>query len=361
MNTFGKKFKFTSFGESHGVAVGCVIDGMPSGIKINEDELQSFVDKRKPGLNAYATARNESDKVQILSGIFNSYTTGTPIAAVVYNENQKSKDYENIKNIFRPAHADFTYFHKYGIRDHRGGGRSSARETLARVIAAGFANFMLRELDICVQSGVHSIGSIVSENPDFNFAENSEIYALDKEDELKNEVLRAKKDHNSVGGAVLIKAKGLPIGLGEPIYYKFDAVLAEALMGINGVKAVEIGDGISVSKYLGTQNNDLMDKNGFVTNHSGGILGGISNGDELLVKVYFKPTPSIFKEQKTLNLNNEESICNLRGRHDPCIAIRGSIVAKSMVILTIADLLLLNLSSKFDNIKQIYYKKDINS
>lgn len=356
MNTFGKKFKFTSFGESHGVAIGCVIDGMPSGIKIDQDELQSFVDKRKPGLNSYATARSESDKVQILSGIFESYTTGTPIAAVVYNENQKSKDYENIKDIFRPAHADFTYFHKYGIRDYRGGGRSSARETLARVIAAGFANFILQNLNINVQSGVYSIGNVISENANFDLAQNSEIYALDKEDEFKNEVLKAKKDHNSVGGSVLIRAKGLPIGLGEPLYYKFDALLADALMGINGVKAVEIGDGISVSKYLGTENNDLMDKSGFLSNHSGGILGGISNGDELLVKLHFKPTPSIFKEQQTLDLNNKEKICTLRGRHDPCIAIRGSIVAKSMVILSIADLLLLNLSSKFENIQQIYKK-----
>lgn len=356
MNTFGKKFKFTSFGESHGVAIGCVIDGMPSGIKIDQNKLQSFVDKRKPGLNSYATARSESDKVQILSGIFESHTTGTPIAAVVYNENQKSKDYENIKDIFRPAHADFTYFHKYGIRDYRGGGRSSARETLARVIAAGFANFILEKLNICVQSGVYSIGNIISENVNFKLAQNSEIYALDKEDEFKNEVLKAKKDHNSVGGSVLIRAKGLPIGLGEPLYYKFDALLADALMGINGVKAVEIGDGISVSRYLGTQNNDLMDKSGFLSNHSGGILGGISNGDELLIKLHFKPTPSIFKEQQTLDLNNKEKICTLRGRHDPCIAIRGSIVAKSMVILSIADLLLLNLSSKFENIQQIYNK-----
>lgn len=356
MNSFGHKFTFTTFGESHGKALGCIVDGVPAGLKIDEIFIQEEMDRRKPGKNEFATARKESDKVEILSGVFEGVSTGTPISMVIFNENQKSKDYSNVKDLFRPGHADFTYFHKYGIRDYRGGGRSSARETAARVAAGAIAKLMLKELGIVVQSGICEIDGIKASNIDFKFAKSSEIYALDKTKEQfqKDAILVAKTEHDSVGGAALVNVKNVPIGLGEPLYFKLDSQIANAMMGINAVKAVEIGDGINSSYKTGYKNNDQIRKDGFVTNHSGGILGGISNGDEINVKVYFKPTPSIFIKQDTVTVNNEEVNCELKGRHDPCVAIRGSIVAESMMALVIADMVLLNMSSKMDNLKKIY-------
>lgn len=355
-NTFGKKFSFTTFGESHGKAIGCVIDGVPAGLKIDEDFIQSELDRRKPGQNKYATARKESDSVEILSGVFEGLSTGTPITLIIFNENQKSKDYSNIKDIFRPGHADFTYFHKYGLRDYRGGGRSSARETAARVAAGAVAKLMLQELDISVQSGICAIGGIEAENIDFAKVSKSEVYALDsnKEELMKEEILKAKNSHDSVGGVALINVKNAPAGLGEPLYYKLDAILAEAMMGINGVKAIEIGEGFNASSMNGSLNNDEIKKSGFISNHSGGILGGISNGDEIRLKVYFKPTPSIFIAQETIDIHNEEHNCALKGRHDPCIAVRGSVVAEAMTSIVIADMILLNMSAKMENVKKIY-------
>ena len=355
-NSFGKKFSFTTFGESHGKAIGCVVDGVPAGLKIDEEFIQSELNRRKPGQNKFATARNEGDRVEILSGVFEGLSTGTPIALVIFNENQKSRDYNNIKDIFRPAHADFTYFYKYGLRDYRGGGRSSARETAARVAAGAIAKLMLKELGIEVQSGIYAIAEAEAKSCDFEFAKNSEIYALDKdlEEAQKEVILEAKNSHDSVGGVVLVKVKNTPIGLGEPLYYKLDSIIAEAMMGINGVKAVEIGEGFNSSKLRGSTNNDQISKDGFLSNHSGGILGGISNGDDIDVKVYFKPTPSVFIEQKTIDTNKNEQNFSLKGRHDPCIAVRGSIVAESMMALVVADMLLLNMSSKMDNVKKAY-------
>ncbi len=356
MNSFGKRFILTTFGESHGKAIGCVIDGVPAGLKIDEEFIQKELDRRKPGQNKFATARKEADKVEILSGVFEGVSTGTPIAMVIFNKDQKSKDYSNIKDIFRPGHADFTYWHKYGIRDYRGGGRSSARETAARVAAGAVAKLMLKELNIEIVSGVYKIGAIESKNFDFEYAKNSEIYALDKEMEeaQKEEILKAKESHDSIGGAVLVKVLNSPIGLGEPIYYKLDAVLAEAMMGINGVKAVEIGAGIKSVEMRGSEDNDEISKEGFLTNNSGGVLGGISNGDEIVIKVHFKPTPSIFQPQKTIDIYGNETTCELKGRHDPCIAIRGSIVAESMAALVMADMLLLNMGRRVEDLKKIY-------
>ncbi|WP_458700238.1 chorismate synthase [Sulfurospirillum sp. 1307] len=355
-NNFGKKFSFTTFGESHGRAIGCVIDGVPAGLKIDEDFIQSELDRRKPGQNKFATSRKEGDKVEILSGVFEGLSTGTPIALVIFNENQKSKDYNNIKDIFRPAHADFTYFHKYGLRDYRGGGRSSARETAARVAAGAIAKLMLKELDIHVRSGIYSIAGIEAQSIDFDYVKDSEIYTLDcsVEEKQKEAILKAKNAHDSVGGVALIKVQNAPVGLGEPIYYKLDSIIAEAMMGINGVKAVEIGDGMNSSSLLGSQNNDEISKDGFKSNHSGGILGGISNGDEIVAKVYFKPTPSIFINQQTIDTKGNEQTFALKGRHDPCVAVRGSVVAESMMALVIADMLLLNMSSKIQNVKKVY-------
>ena len=275
---------------------------------------------------------------------------------IIYNTNQKSKDYSNIKDLFRPGHADYTYFHKYGIRDYRGGGRSSARETAARVAAAAIAKLMLKELGIEVRSGVLSIDDVEAKEKDFEFAKNSEIYFLDKtkDEEAKKVVDKARNQHDSVGGSVLVSAKGVPIGLGEPLYYKLDSVLADAMMGINAVKAVEIGEGCLSSRLKGSQNNDQISKEGFLTNHSGGILGGISNADEIVLKVYFKPTPSIFKPLKTIDINGEEVELKLEGRHDPCVAIRGSVVAEAMMALVLADMVLLNMGSTIDGVKKYY-------
>ena len=356
MNTFGQRFKFTTFGESHGKALGCLVDGVPAGIKIDEEFIQSEMNRRKPGKNAYATARNEGDKVEILSGVFEGLTTGTPISMIIFNENQKSKDYTKVKDLFRPGHADFTYFNKYGVRDYRGGGRSSARETAARVAAGAIAKLMLTELGIDIKSGIYEIDGIRSSNNDFDFAKTSDIFTLDKDKEQfqKDAILKAKGEHNSVGGVALVNVKNCPIGLGEPLYFKLDAQIANAMMSINAVKAVEIGDGIEAVNKKGQENNDEIRKDGFLSNHSGGILGGISNGDDINVKIYFKPTPSIFIKQETIDINDNEVDCELKGRHDPCVAIRGSIVAESMMALVLADMALLNMSSKIENVKKVY-------
>ncbi len=356
MNRFGIRFSFSTFGESHGVAIGCLIDGMPAGIKMNLDFIQSELDRRKPGQNKFATGRKESDTVVILSGVFEGESTGTPIELIIYNEDQKSKDYTNIKDLFRPGHADFTYYKKYGIRDYRGGGRSSARETASRVAAGAVAKLVLRELGIEVKSGICAIGGIEANDYDFSHVGESQIYALDKnqEEKWKETILEAKNSHDSVGGIALVKVINPPIGLGEPIYYKLDAILASAMMGINGVKAVEIGEGFNASSIKGSKNNDQISQNGFLSNKSGGILGGISNGDDIDIKIHFKPTPSIFIEQNTIDKDGYERVCSLKGRHDPCIAVRGSVVAEAMAAVVVVDMLLLNMSSKIENIKKVY-------
>ena len=357
MNSFGQRLRFSTFGESHGVAIGCVLDGVPAGLEINEAFIQSELDRRKPGKSEFETARKEEDKVEILSGVFEGKATGTPIAMVIYNTDQKSKDYSNIKDVFRPGHADFTYFHKYGIRDYRGGGRSSARETAARVAAGAIAKLMLQELGVSVESGICEIGGIAGESFDYAHAKQSIIYALDpnKEEAQKEAVLEAKNKHDSVGGVARVVVRNAPAGLGQPLYYKLDAVLADAMMGINAVKAVEIGDGILSARVLGSQNNDEIRAKGFETNHAGGILGGIGNGEEIVMNVYFKPTPSIFKEQHTVTTNNEEVDFSLKGRHDPCVAIRGTIVCEAMAALVVADMVLLHMGSTMQGVRN-YYK-----
>ncbi len=357
MNTFGLKFRFTTFGESHGKALGCIVDGVPAGLEIDEAFIQSELDRRKPGKSKFETARKEDDKVEILSGIFEGKSTGTPIAMVIFNTNQKSKDYSNIKDVFRPGHADFTYFHKYGIRDYRGGGRSSARETAARVAAGAIAKLMLKHLGIEIYSGISEIDGIKAENFNYDYAKESIIYALDKtkEEAQKEAITKAKDAHDSVGGVARVVIKNTPVGLGQPLYYKLDALLADAMMGINAVKAVEIGDGCLSVRNKGSQNNDQIRANGFESNHAGGILGGISNGEDIVLNVYFKPTPSIFQEQHTITTTNKEVDFKLKGRHDPCVAIRGSIVAESMAALVIADMLLLNMGSTVEGVKK-YYK-----
>ena len=395
MNTFGKRFALSSFGESHGVAIGGVIDGMPSNVEINLEFLQNEMSKRKPG-GKYATNRKEDDELRILSGVFEEngklFSTGASIGFVIENTSQHSKDYENIKELFRPGHGDFGYFAKWGIRDYRGGGRASARETAIRVAGGAFAQLLLNHFGIEVKSGVLSVGEIgvgsVSSGyaellgaVDFENARNSEIFALLPECEAsQKELIKSCKDSGeSVGASVLSVAKGLFAGLGEPMYDKLDSKIAEAMMSINGVKAVEIGAGVAASKLRGSENNDellpasrlrggknndefLAAGNGgfgamraeFGSNNAGGVLAGISSGADLVVLSHFKPTPSIFSEQRTINKRGEAVKFALVGRHDPCIGVRGSVVATAMMRLVLADMLLLGASSRLEMLKRAW-------
>ena len=386
MNTFGKRFALSSFGESHGVAIGGVIDGMPSNVEINLEFLQNEMSKRKPG-GKYATNRKEDDELRILSGVFEEngklFSTGASIGFVIENTSQHSKDYENIKELFRPGHGDFGYFAKWGIRDYRGGGRASARETAIRVAGGAFAQLLLNHFGIEVKSGVLSVGEIgVGSVPsgsellgavDFENAENSEIFALLPECEARQkELIKSCKDSGkSVGASVLSVAKGLFAGLGEPMYDKLDSKIAEAMMSINGVKAVEIGAGVAASRLRGSENNDefLAAGNGgfgamkaefgamraeFGSNNAGGVLAGISSGADLVVLSHFKPTPSIFSEQRTINKRGEAVKFALVGRHDPCIGVRGSVVATAMMRLVLADMLLLGASSRLEMLKRAW-------
>lgn len=385
MNTFGKRFALSSFGESHGVAIGGVIDGMPSNVEINLEFLQNEMSKRKPG-GKYATNRKEDDELRILSGVFEEngklFSTGASIGFVIENTSQHSKDYENIKELFRPGHGDFGYFAKWGIRDHRGGGRASARETAVRVAGGAFAQLLLNHFGIEVKSGVLSVGEIgvgsVGESGvfsgyaellgavDFENARNSEIFALLPECEAsQKELIKSCKDSGeSVGASVLSVAKGLFAGLGEPMYDKLDSKIAEAMMNINGVKAVEIGAGVAASKLRGSENNDEFLAAGkgefgairaeFGSNNAGGVLAGISSGADLVVLSHFKPTPSIFSEQRTINKRGEAVKFALVGRHDPCIGVRGSVVATAMMRLVLADMLLLGASSRLEMLKRAW-------
>ena len=339
MNTFGQALKLTSFGESHGAVIGGVLDGLPSNLAINFSLIDSLIQKRQGGRNAFVTPRKEKDRVEFLSGIYEGKSTGAPIAFLVQNQNTQSKDYQ--REIFRPSHADFTYFHKYSNVDFRGGGRSSARETLVRVIASGLVAPLLENIEI--ESGVLGIGGIECSNLDFAYAKESEIFSLDKESESKQKQIlqEAIQEGDSLGGVVLLRARGDLLGLGEPLYGKLDAKLAEAMMGINGVKAVEIGEGVKASQMRGSTYNDSLTPQGFMSNHSGGILGGIANGEEILLKVHFKPTASIALPQKSINHLGESVQITIKGRHDPCIAIRGSIVAEAMLRLVLADMIML--------------------
>ncbi len=354
-NGFGEIFRFTTFGESHGKAIGVVIDGVPEGVDFDEEFLINELERRRPGKNRFATARKESDTPEILSGVFEGKTTGTPIAIIIFNKDQKSKDYGNIKDIFRPGHADFTYFHKYGIRDYKGGGRSSARETAARVAAGAVAKMILKEFNIKIKAGTIEIGGIRAENLDFEYAKTSPLFALDKEIEKEwIEIIdKARNEHNSLGGVVKVKIENLPIGLGEPVYYKLDNILASAMVSINAVKGIYIGN-TDAHKLTGAENNDEINKNGFLSNNSGGVLGGISNGENVELEIYFKPTPSIFKPQKSVDINGNEVEVNLKGRHDPIVAIRGSVVAEAMAALVITDMLMLNATRTIDKLKKAY-------
>ncbi len=322
MNTFGKNFRITTFGESHGKAVGAVIDGCPAGLAVTESDIQPVLDRRRPGKSPLESARAEKDRVEILSGTFEGKTTGAPIALLVENEDVKSGDYAELREMFRPGHADFTYFAKFGIRDHRGGGRSSGRETVARVAAGAVALKILQAQGITVASRI------------------VEVHGKTGAGEFEHEILAAKQAGDSVGGIAEIVARGCPAGLGDPVFGKLDAAIAGAMMSIGAVKGIEIGDGFAASQKFGSENNDPMTSDGFLSNHSGGILGGIATGQEIVVRIAVKPTPSIAKMQKTRDIHGKEVGISVRGRHDPCIVPRILPVAESMLALVLVDALL---------------------
>lgn len=398
-NTFGKLFRITTFGESHGPALGVVIDGCPAGLQLSEADIQPYMDRRKPGQNQKTTARKEEDRIEILSGVFEGVTTGTPIAMIVRNSDQHSKDYSDIAHVFRPGHADYGFFQKYGLRDYRGGGRSSGRETLARVAGGAVAAKVLSEIGITVD------------------AEVTELAGIDVTTEAGREaadarILELKEEQDSAGGVVTCFVNNMPTGIGEPVFDKLDANLAKAVMSIGAVKAVEIGDGTKVSRMRGSENNDgfeavaieiapdeddeenediehepsLQEINNFRTlnglealdeaeyeemlangefdgteevfqvtsNHAGGILGGMSDGAEIVLRAYFKPTPSIARPQKTANEEGDNVTISIKGRHDPTVVERANVVVECMVAITILDSLLENMGCKMDNLREIY-------
>ncbi|ETP73558.1 chorismate synthase [Lachnospiraceae bacterium JC7] len=398
-NTFGKLFRITTFGESHGPALGVVIDGCPAGLKLSEADIQPYMDRRKPGQNQKTTARKEDDKIEILSGVFEGVTTGTPIAMIVRNSDQHSKDYSDIAHVFRPGHADYGFFQKYGLRDYRGGGRSSGRETLARVAGGAVAAKVLSEIGITVDAEVTELAGI-------------DVTTAAGREAADAKILELKEEQDSAGGVVTCFVNNMPTGIGEPVFDKLDANLAKAVMSIGAVKAVEIGDGTKVSKMRGSENNDgfeavaieiapeeddeenedieqeptLQEINKFRTmngldaleeeeyeemlangefdgteevfqvtsNHAGGILGGMSDGAEIVLRAYFKPTPSIARPQQTANEEGDNVTISIKGRHDPTVVERANVVVECMVAITILDALLENMGCRMDNLREIY-------
>jgi chorismate synthase len=345
-NSFGNLFRFTTWGESHGKAIGCVVDGCPAGIALSEDDIQPFLDKRRPGQSKMTTQRQEADQVEILSGVFEGKTTGTPISLIIHNTDQKSKDYGEIKNTYRPGHADFTYDQKYGIRDYRGGGRSSARETAMRVAAGAIARKILG--GITIRAAMVQMGDSVTSKRDWEEAARNDFFCPDAEmaKQWEAELKEIRKSGSSIGAVIEVQAEGVPIGLGEPIYQKLDTALANAMMSINAVKAVEIGDGFASATLRGEENADeIVMRDGkphFMSNHSGGVLGGISTGQPLVIRFAVKPTSSILHEVKTIDSEFNETMIQTKGRHDPCVGIRAVPVGEAMMACVLADHLLMH-------------------
>ena len=352
-NTFGKLFRFNTWGESHGPAIGCVVDGCPPNIQIKEEEIQKELNKRKPGQSKYTTQRKEDDKIEILSGIFEGKTTGTPISMIIYNKDMRSRDYETIKNKFRPGHADYTYLKKYGIRDYRGGGRQSARETASRVAAGAIAKKVLETKigkKYKVVGAVTQIGILGCDINNWNdkFILKNPLFCPDKS-VLKlweKYLLSIRKAGSSCGAIIEVRARGVPVGLGAPIYSKLDMDLAAAMMSINAVKGVNIGSGMNSAKLTGEQNSDEMIQNGkitkFISNNAGGILGGISSGQEIIVSFSVKPTSSILSKRKTIDKFGKNTFISVKGRHDPCVGIRAVPIGEAMMHCVILDHYLMN-------------------
>ena len=339
-NSIGKLFKVTTFGESHGIALGCVVDGVPPGLALTESDMQYDLDRRRPGSSRYTTQRREADQVKILSGVFDGVTTGTSIGLLIENTDQRSQDYSQIKDIFRPSHADYTYQHKYGIRDYRGGGRSSARETAMRVAAGAIAKKYLHEkLGITIRGYLAQMGEIKCQLKDWQQVEQNPFFCAEesKLDELDQLLRSLKKEGDSIGAKVCIVAENVPVGLGEPVFDRLDAELAHALMSINAVKGVEIGDGFDVINKRGSENRDEITPQGFLSNHAGGILGGISSGQTILASIALKPTPSIEIAGQSINIHGESVEVSTHGRHDPCVGIRAVPIAEAMVAIVLMD------------------------
>jgi chorismate synthase len=339
-NTFGRVFTVTSFGESHGPALGCVVDGCPPGLALSEADLQQDVDRRRPGTSQYTSQRREPDTVRIMSGVFEGRTTGTPIGLLVENEDQRSRDYQKIKDRFRPGHADYTYQLKYGVRDYRGGGRSSARETVMRVAAGAIARKYLRErLGIVIQGYLAQMGPLVIDPKDPSSAYTNPFFCPDpsRVGELEEFIWRMREAGDSIGARITVVAKGVPPGLGEPVFERLDADLAGAMMGINAVKGVEIGDGFKSVEQRGSEHRDELTPAGFKSNHAGGVLGGISSGQDIVVSIALKPTSSITLPAATIDLEGAPCEIVTTGRHDPCVGFRATPIAEAMMALVLMD------------------------
>ena len=362
-STFGTLFRISTWGESHGKGVGVVVDGCPAGLPLCEEDIQKYLNRRKPGQSKYTTPRSEDDAVEILSGIFEGKTTGTPISMVVFNKSQKSKDYSDIAGYYRPGHADYTFDEKYGFRDYRGGGRSSGRETIGRVAAGAIAAKLLEQFGIEVTAYAKSIGDIEIDYNRFNIEErdNNPVAMPDKTaaEDAKKLLEEKMNEKDSVGGVVECVVKGMVTGVGEPVFDKLDAKLSQAIMSIGAVKGFEIGAGFAVSKMSGSENNNsfVADENGNVskkTNNAGGILGGISDGSDIIIRAAFKPTPSIFSQQETINKEHENIKIAIKGRHDPIIVPRAVVVVEAMTAITILDMLMVSMTSTVDGMKRFF-------
>lgn len=364
-SSIGTLFKITTWGESHGKALGVVIDGCPAGLQLCEADIQMFLDRRKPGKSKIATPRKEADEVEILSGVFEGTTTGTPISLIVRNTSQISKDYSEIASYYRPGHADYTFDAKYGFRDYRGGGRSSGRETIGRVAAGAIASKILSTMGIDVCCYTYSLGPVEIDRDKFDRSAIIDTATAMPDREADTKAIayleNAMKELDSVGGIMECRVSGIPAGIGDPVFEKLSANLSKAVMSIGAVKAIEIGDGCQVSKAKGSENNDAFTcKNGVITkktNHSGGILGGMSDGSEIFIRAHVKPTPSIFRKQETVNNAGEEITVQIKGRHDPVIVPRAVVVMESMVAITILDAMMVNMSSRLDGLVEFYGKE----
>lgn len=339
-NTFGKLFTVTTFGESHGAALGCIIDGCPPGLELSEADMQRDLDRRKPGTSRHTTQRREADEVKILSGVFEGRTTGTPIGLVIENTDQRSKDYSKISEQFRPAHADYTYAHKYGVRDYRGGGRSSARETAMRVAAGAVARkFLEQRLGITIRGYLSQLGPIRAEKLDWDQVHQNPFFCpdADKVAEMEEYMDALRKEGDSIGARINVVAEGVPPGLGEPIFDRLDADLAHALMSINAVKGVEIGAGFGCIDQKGTEHRDEMTPEGFLSNHAGGVLGGISSGQPILASIALKPTSSLRLQGRSIDVHGNPVEVITTGRHDPCVGIRATPIAEAMMAIVLMD------------------------
>lgn len=361
---FGNIFRISTWGESHGEGVGVVVDGCPAGLLLSAEDIQIYLNRRKPGQSKYTTPRKEADEVTILSGVFEGKTTGTPISMIVFNKSQRSADYSEIATYYRPGHADYTFDEKYGFRDYRGGGRSSARETIARVAAGAIAAKLLKELGINILTYTKSIGKYEIDYNNFSQEEisNNSLYMPDAvaASNAAKYVEKMMAEHDSVGGVVECRINGMMTGIGETVFDKLDACLGKAIMSIGAVKGFEIGDGFNAAYSNGSTNNDAFSiNNGIIgkeTNHSGGVLGGMSDGSEIVLRAAFKPTPSILKEQNTVNKSGENIEISIKGRHDPIVVPRAVVVVEAMTAITVLDLVLCNMTCRLDKIKEFYNK-----